>query len=48
MRSTALLIGILTLALPICAVAQDHHAAAVQPDQLKWSAPGAYACTSFA
>jgi quercetin dioxygenase-like cupin family protein len=43
MRSTALLIGLLTLALPICAVAQDHHAAAVQPDELKWSAPGAYA-----
>jgi quercetin dioxygenase-like cupin family protein len=42
MRSTALLVVLSALATPICAIAQDHHAA-VQPNELKWSAPAAYA-----
>ena len=42
MRSTALFFALSAFAAPICAIAQDHHAA-VQADELKWSAPAAYA-----
>ena len=42
MRSTVLLVALSTLAMPICALAQDHHAV-VQADALRWSAPAAYA-----
>jgi quercetin dioxygenase-like cupin family protein len=31
------------LAMPVCAIAQDHHHATVQSDALKWSTPAAYA-----
>ena len=41
MRGTILLAGLAALAIPICAIAQDHHAT-VQPDGLKWSAPAVY------
>ena len=37
-----LLAAFLTLAAPLCALAQDHHATA-QSDGLKWSAPAVYA-----
>ena len=42
MRGTILLAGLAMLAMPIGAVAQDHHAT-VQADNLKWSAPAVYA-----
>ena len=42
MRGTILLVGLAMLAMPIGAVAQDHHAT-VQSDGLKWSAPAVYA-----
>ena len=42
MRGTILLVGLAMLAMPIGAVAQDHHAT-VQSDDLKWSAPAVYA-----
>ncbi|HEX7792127.1 MAG TPA: cupin domain-containing protein, partial [Afipia sp.] len=42
MRRTILLAVLSTLAMPVCAIAQDHHAIA-QADDLKWSAPAAYA-----
>ena len=41
MKATILLAGFATLAIPVCAIAQDHHAT-VQPDALKWSAPAVY------
>ncbi|MGZ5905825.1 MAG: hypothetical protein ACXWKQ_10790 [Reyranella sp.] len=37
-----MLVVLSVLSTPICAIAQDHHAA-VQPDELKWSTPAAYA-----
>ena len=42
MRATVLLAALSTLAMPIGAIAQDHHAT-VQPDALKWSVPAVYA-----
>jgi len=42
MRGTILLAGLATLAMPIGALAQDHHAT-VQSDDLKWSVPAVYA-----
>src|SRR5688572_27028215 len=42
MRATALLTALSALVIPVCAIAQDHHAT-VQADALKWSAPAAYA-----
>ena len=42
MRGLFLLAGLSTLAIPICAIAQDHHVT-VQADGLKWSAPAVYA-----
>ena len=42
MRATILLAGLSVLAMPVCAIAQDHHATA-QSDGLKWSAPAVYA-----
>jgi len=42
MRGTILLATLSALAMPVCAIAQDHHAT-VQPDAIKWSAPAAYA-----
>ena len=41
MRVTSLFAALLALAMPIGAVAQDHHAT-VQSDGLKWSAPAVY------
>ena len=43
MRRTIALAVLSALATPVCANAQDHHHATVQPDALKWSAPAAYA-----
>jgi hypothetical protein len=43
MRRTILLAILSALAMPVCAIAQDHHHATVQPDAVKWSAPAAYA-----
>lgn len=43
MRQTILLAVLSALATPVCAIAQDHHHATVQPDAVKWSAPAAYA-----
>jgi quercetin dioxygenase-like cupin family protein len=42
MTRTMLLAGLTTLIVPVCALAQDHHAT-VQADDLKWSAPAVYA-----
>jgi quercetin dioxygenase-like cupin family protein len=42
MRGIILLAALSALAMPVCAIAQDHHAT-VQPDAIKWSAPAAYA-----
>ncbi len=42
MRSVFLLASALMLTLPICASAQDHHTT-MEADDLKWSAPAAYA-----
>jgi len=42
MRSAILLAGLSALAMPISAIAQDHHAT-VQSDDLKWSVPAVYA-----
>jgi len=42
MRKCLAIAGMLAIgAIPICALAQDHHAT-VQADGLKWSAPAAY------
>lgn len=42
MRRIFSLAAFSALAIPICAMAQDHHAT-VQPDALKWGAPAVYA-----
>ena len=42
MRSVFLLVVAPMLTLPICASAQDHHTT-MQADDLRWSAPAAYA-----
>lgn len=42
MRRTVSLAAFSALAIPICAMAQDHHAT-VQPDALKWATPAVYA-----
>jgi hypothetical protein len=42
MTRTMLLAGLTVLVVPVCALAQDHHAT-VQADDLKWSAPAVYA-----
>jgi quercetin dioxygenase-like cupin family protein len=42
MTRTMLLAGLTALVVPVCALAQDHHAT-VQADDLKWSAPAVYA-----
>lgn len=42
MRRIALVAACSALAMPICAIAQDHHIT-VQPDALKWSTPAVYA-----
>ena len=42
MRATIWLAALSTLAIPVCAIAQDHHAT-VQSDALKWSTPAVYA-----
>ena len=42
MRRIALVAACSALAMPVCAIAQDHHAT-VQPDALKWSTPAVYA-----
>ena len=43
MRQTILLAVLSALAMPVCAIAQDHQHATVQSDAMKWSAPAAYA-----
>jgi quercetin dioxygenase-like cupin family protein len=43
MRRTIPLAILSALAMPVCAIAQDHHHATVQSDAVKWSAPAAYA-----
>ena len=42
MRRIALVAACSALVMPVCAIAQDHHAT-VQPDALKWSTPAVYA-----
>ncbi len=42
MRGTSVLVAVFTFAVPFVAAAQDHHAT-MQADDLKWSAPAAYA-----
>jgi quercetin dioxygenase-like cupin family protein len=42
MRRIALVAACSALVIPVCAIAQDHHAT-VQPDALKWSTPAVYA-----
>ena len=43
MRGSLVLAAVWTLASPACALAQDHHHATAQSDNLKWAAPAAYA-----
>ena len=43
MRGLLVLAAVWTLASPACALAQDHHHATAQSDNLKWAAPAAYA-----
>jgi quercetin dioxygenase-like cupin family protein len=43
MRESLPLAAVWALAAPGCALAQEHHHATAQSDNLKWSAPAAYA-----